>query len=360
MSTVEVGTDLRFFQNRISIDLAYFQNRNTDLLIPVPISYSTGFGDAYLNSAEMKSKGFEVTLGARILTGSFGWDILANWTKISNKVVSLGEDIEMIILGGFTEPQACAVAGMEYGTIYSDDWYRDTITGAVLINDDPSDIYRDGYPMLDERRAVPVGSISPDWTANITNTFRWKGLRLSVLLDIRRGSWLYNGTSFQLNYFGTHERTAKREVAYTPYGTIDFANTPAENIVVFNGVYGHVDSEGNPVSSGIPNVTPVVLDEDYFRYNGGSSFGGGSTYSAMEPTDWIRLRELTLSYAIPLQKKVITSAEIYFTGRNMWLWTPYTGIDPETSLQGAINGQGMDYFNMPGTKSYTIGLRISF
>ncbi len=360
MSTFEIGTDLRFFQNRFSIDFTYFENRNTDLLIDVPIPESTGFTELYLNSAEMNSKGFELTIGARILTGSFGWDILANVTKFSNKVVSLAEGVESVGIGGFTQPQVRAVAGMEYGTIYSDDWYRDSITGAVLINDDPNDVYRDGLPMLDKRRMVPVGSISPDWTANITNTCSWNGLRLSFMLDIKKGGWLYNGTGYALNYFGVHERTIRREVYYTDVGTIDFEKTPEENIVVFNGVNGRVDERGNPVSSGKPNVTPVVLDEDYFRYDGGSNFGNGSTYSAMEPSDWLRLRELTLSYIIPTKKKVVSTAEIYFTGRNLWLKTPYTGIDPETNLQGAINGQGMDYFNMPGCRSYTVGLKISF
>jgi hypothetical protein len=180
------------------------------------------------------------------------------------------------------------------------------------------------------------------------------------MLDIKRGGWMYNGTSNQLGFFGVHERTLRRDVVYTAEGTIDFEKTPAENLVVFEGVYGRIDPRGNPISTGIPNVTPVVLDEDYFTNSGGSLFGGGSAIDAMESTDWVRLRELTLSYSIPIQKKIVSSAEIYFTGRNLWMRTPYSGVDPETNLQGAINGQGMDYFNMPGTRSYIIGLRISF
>jgi hypothetical protein len=162
-----------------------------------------------------------------------------------------------------------------------------------------------------------------------------------------------------MNFFGTHERTLNREAYYTPEGTLDFDMTPAKNILVFDGVYGRVASNGDPISSGVTNVTPVVLDEDWYE-GFGSNFGGGPDISAMEPTDWVRLRELTFAYTIPLKIKVITAAEVYFTGRNLWLSTPYTGIDPETNLQGAINGQGMDYFNMPGTKTYTIGLKLSF
>jgi hypothetical protein len=275
-------------------------------------------------------------------------------------VISLAEGVESVFLGGFLEPQIRAVAGMEYGTVYGYDWYRDPLTGDILINDDPLDVYEDGFPMLDERKMVPIGTINPDWTANITNTLSWKGVRFSFLLDVRHGSWMYNGTCDQLGYYGTHAETQGREVYYNSDGTIDFNKTPAENIVVFDGVYGHIDTEYNPVSTGLRNVTPVVKDESYFTENGGSMFGNGSSYSAMEPSDWIRLRELTLSYSIPIQSKVVSAAELYFTGRNLLLFTPYSGIDPETNLQGAINAQGMDYFNMPGTKSYTVGFRISF
>ncbi len=180
------------------------------------------------------------------------------------------------------------------------------------------------------------------------------------MFDIRKGGWMYNGTGFAMNFFGVHERTVMREVYYTPEGFIDFDKTPEKNLVVFDGVYGHVAPDGTPYSSsGLTNVTPVVLDEPWFE-GFGSNFGGGAQMAAMESTDWVRLREVILSYYIPTQKKIVSAAEIYFTGRNLWLSTSYSGVDPETNLQGAINGQGMDYFNMPGTKTYTIGLKLSF
>ncbi len=359
MASFEVGADLRFLLGRLGVDFSYFKNTNTDLLLSVPIAESSGFGAVYMNAAEMESEGFEVTLTAKVLTGQFTWDILANWTKMTNDVISLAEGVESIGIGGFTIPQNRVVAGRPYGSIYGNDWYRDETTGAMLINDDPSDAYRDGYPMTDTRQMVPVGDVIPDWTGNITNSFGFKGVGLSFMFDIKKGGWMYNGTGFAMNFFGTHERTVNREVYYTPEGTIDFDRTPEENLVVFDGVYGHVASDGSPVSSGVENVTPVVLDEDWFE-GFGSNFGGGAQTASMEPADWVRLREITLSYDIPTQKKVLAGAQIYFTGRNLWLKTPYTGIDPETNLQGAINGQGMDYFNQPGTKTYTIGLRLSF
>ena len=359
MESIEVGADFRFINNRLGVDVSYFQNTNSDLLLSVPIAESSGYGAVYQNAATMESKGWEISANARVIEGEFSWDILANFTKMTNTVVSLAEGVESIALGGFTIPQTRAVAGREYGSIYGNDWYRDPVTNAVLINDNPTDAYRDGYPMTDTRQMVPVGDVNPDWTANITNTLMYKGVRLSFMFDIKKGGWMYNGTGFAMNYFGVHERTLNREVYYTPEGTIDFDLTPAENLVVFDGVYGSVALDGSPISSGVDNVSPVVLDENWFE-GYGSNFGGGAQTASMEPADWVRLRELTLAYSIPVNKKVVKSAEVYFTGRNLWLSTPYTGIDPETNLQGAINGQGMDYFNMPGTKTYTVGVKVSF
>lgn len=360
MVSLEVGADLRFLNNRIGVDVSYFMNENSDLLLDVPIAESSGFASVYQNAATMESQGIEISGNIRVVEGDFNWDILANFTKMTNTVISLAEGVESIGLGGFTIPQTRAVAGREYGSIYGNDWYRDPETNRVLINDDPSDALADGYPMTDTRQMVPVGDVNPDWTANITNTFSYKGVRLSFLVDIKKGGWMYNGTQFAMNFFGVTERTANREVYYTPEGTIDFERTPEENLVVFDGVYGHVDAAGEPVSSGIENVSPVVLDQAWFQ-GYGSNFGGGAQTASMEPADWVRLREITLAYTIPTgNSNVFQFAEIYFTGRNLLLWTPYTGIDPETNLQGAINGQGMDYFNMPGTKSYTVGLKLTF
>jgi hypothetical protein len=280
---------------------------------------------------------------------------------MKNTVLELAPGVENLFLGGFTVPQMRAVAGQEYGSMFGFDWYKDA-NGNVLINDDPSDGHPDGYPMPDEREMVAIGNVNPDWLLNITNTFSYKGVTLSGLLDIKVGGEMYNGTAFAMNYMGTTERTLSRDVTYTPQGTIDFANTPEENIVVFDGVYGSVDgATGEPIASTTPNVTPVVLDENWLE-GYGSNFGGGPSVAAIEPADWIRLRELTLSYTFPksMVGGVFQHLQIYFTGRNLYLWTPYTGIDPETSLMGNSNAQGFDYFNNPGTKSYNFGLKVSF
>ncbi|HKK11694.1 MAG TPA: SusC/RagA family TonB-linked outer membrane protein [Flavobacteriaceae bacterium] len=356
----EVGTDLRFFKNKIGIDFTYFKNKNSDLIMQVPVAESSGYQLVNANAATMESKGIEVSLNATpIKTDDFEWSFTANFTKFDNTVLSLAEGVDNVFLGGFNEPQIRAVAGLAYPTIFGLDWVRDA-NGNVLINDDPTDSHRDGFPWTDDAKGlVPIGNVNPDWTANITNTFTYKNLGLTFLIDVKHGGQMYNGTAFAMNYLGTSARTVTREVYYDANGAIDFSQTPAENLVVIDGVYGHLDADGNAVSSGVKNVTPVVRDEDWYRGQG-SNFGGGPTTAAIEPTDWIRLREVTLSYNLPKIGNFITEGQIYVTGRNLWLDTPYSGIDPETNLQGSRNAQGMDYFNNPGTKSYVMGVKLTF
>ena len=354
----EVGLELRFFKNRINLDATYFSNLNTGLLMSVPIAASSGYTAVYMNAASMDSKGVELSMDLNpVVTKNFNWNILVNFTKLKNMVLKLAPGVDNLGLGGFTEPQVRAIAGQPYGSIFGNEWCKDE-NGNVLINDDPTDSFRDGYPWVDTREFANIGNTSPDWTANITNTMSFKGLSFSFMWDIKKGGQMWNGTGHAMNFFGTSAATAYREVYYTPEGTIDFELTPAENIKVFEGVYGHL-VDGVPVGTGVTNVTPVVLDQAWFRGQG-SNFGGGASSVAMEPTDWLRLRDISLSYDIPVKNTFMKNLQVYVTGKNLMLFTPYTGIDPETNLEGASNGQGMDYFNNPGTKTYMGGIKVTF
>lgn len=354
----EVGLELRFFKNRINLDATYFNNLNTGLLMSVPIAASSGYNAVFMNAASMDAKGVELSLDLNpVVSKNFNWNIMVNFTKLRNMVLELAPGVDNLGLGGFTEPQVRAIAGQPYGSIFGNEWCKDE-NGNVLINDDPTDSFRDGYPWVDTREFANIGNTSPDWTANITNTMSFKGLSFSFMWDIKKGGQMWNGTGHAMNFFGTSAATAFREVYYTPEGTIDFERTPAENIKVFEGVYGHL-VDGVPVGTGVTNVTPVVLDQAWFRGQG-SNFGGGASSVAMEPTDWLRLRDISLSYDIPVKNTFMKNLQVYVTGKNLMLFTPYTGIDPETNLEGASNGQGMDYFNNPGTKTYLGGIKVTF
>jgi TonB-linked SusC/RagA family outer membrane protein len=341
----EVGAELKFLQNRIGIDVSYFQNKNTDLLLAVPIAASSGFSSAYMNAASMESKGIEISFNAIPLKmGAFQWELRANFTKMRNPVTGLAKDVNYVLLNGDTKAQINAAVGYDYATIFGYDWWRDE-NGNVLINDDPLDTHPDGFPWTNNTKTVALGKVSPDWTLNIYNTFTYKGLSLSGLIDIKQGGHMNNGTRFNLNYYGLTVETLDR-------------TTPT----VFEGVNGHLDALGNVVSSGVKNTTEVIKSQTWYR--GENSFtSGGAATQAVEDASWVKLREITLSYAVNktlLSRFKVSGIEVYATGNNLIVSTPYKGGDPETSVYGATNGQGFDYFASPGVKSYVFGVKLAF
>jgi hypothetical protein len=335
LKSFEIGADLRFYQNRFGIDFTYYNNQNEDLILGVPIAASTGSRTIVLNSATMENKGIELSVKASpIKTKDFSWDLFVNWTRNRNLVVSLAEGVENVFLGGFTDPAIYAVAGKPYATVYATQWERDG-DGNILIEDDPT-AWNYGFPTMAVDPA-PFGTAQPDWTMGITNEFRYKGWTLSFLIDIKEGGVMWNGTRGAICYFGTAGETAGRDT----------------DTKVFDGVKR---------SDGSTNDILVNLGQNWYVDGEGSGFTGPSE-QFIEDASWVRLKETYLGYKFSpdfLKSTSIRNLELYFSGRNLWLSTPYLGVDPETNLMGSANSQGIDYFNMPGTKAYTFGVKIAF
>jgi TonB-linked SusC/RagA family outer membrane protein len=331
----EVGFDVRFLDNMFGLDFTYYNSLSEDQIFSVPIAASSGFGAEVRNAGSISNNGFEVVFNASPLRGDINWDINLNFTQNFNKVESLAPGVDQISLGGFLGASVRAVAGQAYGSIYGFGWARDSASKKILIDDDPnSPSY--GQPILDpEERAF--GSANPDWLMGVRNSFSWNGLTLSFLFDIRQGGYIWNGTRSALIFFGTAKETEAR-------GTTK----------VFDGV---------KASTGQPNDIVATLDENWFVFGNGNGFFGSNSEDFIEDASFVRLRELTLSYALPtdiVNMLPIAGATLTFTGRNLWLSTEFQGIDPETSLTGASNAQGIEYFNMPNTKSYVFSLSLNF
>ena len=128
--------------------------------------------------------------------------------------------------------------------------------------------------------------------------------------------------------------------------------------MVFEGVTGHYDGSGQLVISGGTNTVETSLDQSWYQHLGGGFEGPAEQF--IEDADRISLREVSLSYSFDnkwLSKSFFRSFELFFSGRNLWVWTPYSGSDPGSSLMGSYAVQGLDYFNMPGSRTYTVGLR---
>jgi TonB-linked SusC/RagA family outer membrane protein len=334
----EIGADLKFLKNRLGVDFTYFNNYSDGLLLPVRMSGASGFYQINMNAAGMSTKGMEAVLyGNPIHNSNWHWDLTFNFTRYKNRVEKIPENMDGLVLGAWGDPWVVAKEGYPYQSFFGYDWYRDE-NGNVLIDDDPeSSGY--GFPVginFDEQ--IYLGQVNPDWVLGWANKLKWENIILTFLLEYKKGGNMFNGTLGSLYYYGAHKDQENRE--------------PGDEVIF----------EGVKASDGSPNDIEVIKGQNwYFQGQGSDITGMGSPY--IEDAGWIRLREVALTYSLGkgvLKDGVIKGLDIYFACKNLWLQTKYSGIDPETSLHGATNMQGIDYYNMPGTKSYTLGVRASF
>lgn len=336
----ELGLEVKLFNNRINFDMSYYNNQNKDLLISVPVTGSSGYNAQYTNAATMENKGVEIMANiVPVASRDLTWGITFNFSRNKNMVLSLAPGVTDIDLGGFTGSTINVVAGEAYGSMFSSGFFKDS-QGRVIINDDPNSAGY-GYPIKDETMKS-LGTVSPDWLMGISSDISWKGLGFTCLFDIKKGGIMWNGTRARLLGFGVAKETEHRG-----------------ETKVFEGVKGHL-VDGQIVSEGVKNDIEATLSQYYYINIGGGASPAQEQF--VEKTDWVRLREATLSYELGrvVKTSFMKRMNIYFTGRNLWLKTPYKGIDPETNLMGAYNAQGLDYFNMPNTKSYVFGVKLDF
>ncbi len=331
-NSFEIGTDLRSRNNRVRLDFTYYNVSSTDQIVVVPIANSTGFASTITNIGEIQNQGFEVLLEMEIIErklskpNAISWDAGINFTRNRSLVVSLTDDLDNIALPsvGLASTQARVIEGYQYGVLYGSRWLRDE-SGNVLVDDQ-------GYPIRDAENGI-VGDPNPNFTMGIRNSLQYKNWTLSMLFDVRVGGDMYNGTKGVMKSLGTHIDTDSRD-----------------ETVVWDGVFQ---------SSGQANDIPIHLDQDFYSRYGLT----GVSEDNIEEVNWFRIRDLNLTYAFSpsfCQKLKIARASATFTTRNLLLITNYTGIDPETSLGGAGNAFGRDYFNNPNTRSYGVNLTVTF
>jgi len=333
----EMGVDLKFLDNRLAVDFTYFNNYSDGLLLPVQLSGASGFYQVNMNAAGMSTKGIEAIIyGNPIRKTNWHWDFTFNFTRYKNMVEHIPDNMESLGLG-WRDPWLVAKEGYPYQSFFGYDWYRDE-NGKILIDDDAeSPGY--GFPLgYDTEETIYLGKVNPDWTLGWTNNLIYRNLTLTFLLEFKKGGNMFNGTKGSLYYYGAHKDQESRE--------------PGDEVIF----------EGVKVSDGSTNDIKVVKGQNwYFNGQGSTNTGMGSPF--IENAGWIRLREIALTYNIResiFKDGWIKGLEFYIACKNLWLQTEYSGIDPETSLYGAYNAQGIDYYNNPGTKSYTLGFRASF
>ncbi len=332
-NSYEVGADMRFLKNRLSLDLSYYRNKSDNqILRDIRVPPTTGTFYATLNGGAIENKGIEALLSARILEKSNGisWGMDLNFGMNKSKVLELpGFLNEVYLSDSWTFRNSAAGAAILDGSLFGLRGKRPlkNDNGEVVINSN-------GFPVLSDETFIDVNRL-PDWSLGITNRIAYKNLSMSFLLDIVQGQDIYNATESALVYYGLSTNTLDRGESTT-----------------LNGV----------TVDGSPNNVSVVKNQKYFQ-----DYYSTNSENFVEDGSFARLRYVTLSYQFPkdmLDKIAIGSMELYATARNLFTISNYSGVDPEINTFGAgISGAGsmyIDNLGTPSTRGFDIGLKFTF
>lgn len=334
----EAGIEMRFADDRLGFDVAYYKSNSIDQIVTVPISASTGYTGKLLNAGEIENKGIEVSLNAMpVKNDNFTWSLNVNWSQNKNEVLKLAEGIETLQLGSFQGGVSInAEVGQPYGVIYGTDFVY--LNGEKVVDPETGDYLR--TPTSDN----VIGDTNPDWLAGISNTLTYKDLSFSFLIDIQEGGSLFSLDQYYGQATGIYANTAYLN---------DLGN-PVRNTLEDGG--GYINPGVNP--DGSVNTTRTDA-------NGFSGFGYASFPNAAFVYDasYIKLRQVSLTYTMPsrfLDNTFMTGLSFSVTGSNLWIIDknlPYA--DPESGLSSG-NLQGYVTGSLPTTQDYGFNIKAQF
>ncbi|HYG37250.1 MAG TPA: hypothetical protein VD908_01465, partial [Cytophagales bacterium] len=350
----EFGTDLKFFNNRLGVDLTYYNTRTVNQIIPLTVPSTSGYGSAVVNAGEIRNQGAEIMITATPLKKSdFSWDVIVNYSRNINSVVELHPQVKDYLLANARWAGAAIMAteGATYGVIVGKKLMRDP-DGNVIHN-------AAGLPTYGTEQEV-LGKGTYDWLSGITNTFSYKGFRLSALIDIKVGADVYSMSNAIAHANGTSKETLEgrdewyaSEEARLAAGVSPDAWTPTGGFVG-KGVI-NVGTADNPQYE---TNTLAVNPQGYWN-----SMFEGSPEPFIYDATYAKLRELTFGYTFPstfTDKTPFEGLSFSFVARNLFiLYNNIPNVDPESSYNNG-NGQGFEYGSIPSRRSFGFNLNAKF
>lgn len=349
--STDLAVDLAFFNNRIQLSFDYYTKKTTDLLYQVPVPGASGFTTVWDNLGDIDNHGFEIELNTKNLTGGFKWDTSFNVSYNQNEVKSLGVD-DTPVYSGFSGSNYSNV--LMVGKPINTFWMYDAI--GVWKTQAEIDAYsaaHDGTPVTFEGKKIKPGDIryrdvnndgkitaddkdylgqpTPKFVFGMTNTFHWKDFDMSVLMTAQTGGKI----------FGVFGRANDRP-----------SMGAASNVLGrWRNAWWSEEDQGD-------GKTPYILSSTT-----GATLDSRWLYSS----DYLRIKNLTIGYKLPINPKLISYARIYFSVENLKCWNHYYGgYSPEaantasSSSPGGQSALGLDYGSYPLSRTYTLGININF
>jgi TonB-linked SusC/RagA family outer membrane protein len=305
---IEFGADLKFLNNRIGLDVAYYKKSTKDQIISSSVAPETEFTSFTRNVGQVDNKGFEARLSLiPVKTRDFEWEMITTFSQNRSKVVKLWDNVQEYRFTGAYGVDFVAIVGQPLG-VFKVPQAATTADGKIIVNSA-------GRPTVDPVNKKIVGSREADFVMGFNNRFTYKGFTLSAVLDYRQGGKFWSNTAELMAFDGNSPITVfnDRQPFLVPNSVRQVGTTYVENDIPILGtaMYSYYNHSTNTLM-----YENMVLDRTF-----------------------LKLRELTLSYAIP--KRLMGSCpvkgmEVSLVGRNLLMWTPKTNnfVDPEATNYG--------------------------
>jgi len=328
-TTYEVGADIRFFEGRLNFDIAGYVGKSIDQIQRVNLPGSTGYSNRIINAGDIENKGIELAVKAIPIEGDFTWDLGFTYSKNRNKVLSLADGVEeLLIASRYSNIRTVARPGQPYGQLMGNGLKRDP-NGNVIHNN--------GNVVQTDQQIV-LGNVTPDWLGNFTTSMRYKGFSLSAQVSAKIGGDMFSLT----NQWAAGDGLTKSTL--TPY---------RDGSIIGKGVMQLSDG------SYVPNNVSVSYQQ-YVQ----NLMRWGLHEPVVYDASYVKLRSVQLYYTFPqkvMERLPFQSIKVGIVGRNLaLLYSKAPNFDPEAAASARNSDQGFDEFNMPTARSFTFNLTFKF
>jgi len=374
----EVGTDLRFFLSRLSLDLTYYDEITYNQIVSAEISKASGYSSIITNGGEIANKGVEIQMTLTpVQSRNLEWDIYLNFAKNKNSVLSLAGGLTQLTITNESQIDIVAIPGRPFGEIIGTRlarYYNEDADGNVI--DDQNNgrplIGDDGYYIMEERDVI--GNVTPDWTGGISSNLTYKNLSFSFSIGVQKGGDMFSKTNKYGSDNGQFTETLEGRDSW-------YAATNDERLEGRTGLYNpdgtpQLDENENQLfdpngSEPVGYVASGVLADgsentrgvDPQMYWHQHKWGGIAELDVYDAT-YVKLRDVTINYNFPVkwfERGFIKSASLALIGKNLWLiYSGVPNIDPESSFTSNNNGIGQEYAAMPTSRSIGFNLKLVF
>jgi TonB-linked SusC/RagA family outer membrane protein len=349
----EIGTEVKLMNNRIGLDLTFYQSNTKNQIINIPLSQTSGYSTRSINAGLIRNYGFEAMLNLVPVVGKkngLRWTVDLNFSSNRSKVVELSDGLTNLVMASRSVSIEARV-GERMGDMYGIGFARVQNTNPAGAHYDATGknvgqiVFSNGRPVRTTDR-IKMGNYNPDWLAGINNTLTYNNFKLSFLFDIRTGGEIYS-----------HTQTVGREggiIIETLEGRADGYDLSKPG----NGVIG----KGVMLVNGqyVENNVKRTAREWHSAYTAGRNIAEGVMFDA----SFVKLREFQIGYNFPaqvLKNSPFKSATLSFVGRNLALWSNVPHVDPEVmSFTGGTALPGIEHMSIPSSRSFGVNLSMKF